>query len=122
MPFAKIHPSAPTVVVDEVPDGIGEYNTKADAALNNKAYLLPMTEVDKDYNPATQKRTGPVYTVNADDVVATYTVTNKSRAELDAEADASELNAEDVDRLLRGQGVTRTEINQAKRDRGTPRP
>lgn len=40
----------------------------------------------------------------------------------DAEKEASTLNLEDVERLLRAQGMTASDIAQAKRARGTPMP
>jgi len=49
---------------------------------------LPQVVVGYEpFDPAAQKRTGPVNTVNADDVTSTYVVTNKTAQEIDAEKD-----------------------------------
>ena len=39
------------------------------------------------FDSRTQTRTGPVHTILADRVVSTYTITNKTQAQLDAERD-----------------------------------
>ena len=49
---------------------------------------LPVRYVNETYTPATQVRTGPVYAVDADEVVGTYTVRSKTAQELDDEKDA----------------------------------
>ena len=41
------------------------------------------------FDPNTQKRTGPVYTILPDKVVSTYAVTNKTAREIDGEKTAS---------------------------------
>jgi len=49
---------------------------------------LPQVVVGfEPFDPETQKRTGPINVINADDVTSTYTVTNKTAQEIDAEKD-----------------------------------
>ena len=49
---------------------------------------LPIQPVgDVAYDPATQTKDGPVYSVLSDRITATYAIRNKTPAELDAERD-----------------------------------
>ena len=60
-----------------------------DAAELKKLSWLPVRRVGfEPFNPAVQVRTGPMYVIEPDEVVATYTVRDKTAQELDAEKDA----------------------------------
>ena len=50
---------------------------------------LPVRYENEAYDPATQVRTGPEYAVDADEVVATYTVRDKTVQEIDDEKTAA---------------------------------
>ena len=52
-----------------------------------KDYYVPAVLVDPPFNSSTQTKTGPVYDIHAGTI--TYTVTNKTAAQLAAEKDAS---------------------------------
>jgi hypothetical protein len=57
-------------------------------SLEGKPYrvILPVVTTNPPYNSATQIRTGPVVTIAATEVTRVWTVTDKSQAQLDAEA------------------------------------
>ena len=82
---ALIYPSAPTVIAErrmidtaaDIPAG-PQHNYKA-------SLWRPVVEVGNDaFDPATQKKTGPVTTIEATQVVDTYTISSLSAPELDA--------------------------------------
>ncbi len=89
----------------------GTFNTRATAALNGKAFLLPIERVGfTPFNSALQKRTGPVDVVQPAKVVETYVVVNKTAQELDDEKTA----IANVDVDLRIQKAVAAEVR--KRD------
>lgn len=82
---------------------------EAAPSLAGKPYrlVLPVLTVDPPYDPATQRRTGPVLVIGETAVTRTYSVTDKSAAEIEAETDlrrdgiAAQLDAaEDVLRAI----------------------
>ncbi len=61
----------------------------------------PVADTDPPFDGATQKRTGPVVNVKADDVTRVWTVTDKTAQELDAEKDAQAASEIDGGRMLK---------------------
>ncbi len=69
------------------------FRTRDGAIAWSKAALkrlgwLPVNEVNAAFDPALQIRTGPTLKVGADAVTATYTVRDKTAAEIDQEKEA----------------------------------
>lgn len=62
-----------------------QYNTKADSAVNGKAYLVEVEVTDPPYDPATQVKEGPVDAYTGTNAVRIYTVRDKTPQELAAE-------------------------------------
>lgn len=52
---------------------------------NGRPMLRPITRVSPPFDPASQVRSGPVYTINPANVVETFAVRAKSQGEIDAE-------------------------------------
>lgn len=50
--------------------------------------VLVVEETNPSHDPLTQTKTGPVVTIEADKVTRVWTVTDKTQAEMDADADA----------------------------------
>ena len=62
---------------------------------------LPLIDINPPFNSETQKRTGPAVVVSADSVTRTWTVTDKTAAELDAEKDAEATGQIDGQKLIK---------------------
>lgn len=60
------------------------FNTLSDAAKMEYGWF-PTEVVQPDFDPRSQTRTGPVYTVRADDVLAVWTVQDRDLATVKAE-------------------------------------
>ncbi len=67
----------------------GTFVTKMISQSTGKPYLLPIERIGYEpFDPALQKRTGPVDDIQASKVVETYTITNKTEQELNDEKTA----------------------------------
>lgn len=62
---------------------------------------LPVSGDEPTFDPATQKRSGPMVTVGATEVTRAWAVTNKTAAEIDAEKDAQAVGEIDGLKALR---------------------
>lgn len=71
-------------------NSIMEYRSNLDPKAGTKPgyKILPVIDTDPAYNDATQKKTGPVIKVNADNVTRVWTVTDLTAPELAAILDA----------------------------------
>ena len=88
--YAYVEEGSVVSTTDTLPDAwenVSGLLYLSDAELKPLGWL-PVVEVNAAYDPATQDRTGPVYTVNADDVTATYTVVDRNLAAMKAERQA----------------------------------
>ena len=66
---------------------ISGFHLLSNTKLKKFGWLPVRREGFEPFDPAAQVRTGPAYAIEADEVVATYTVRDKTAQELDAEKD-----------------------------------
>lgn len=81
---ALIYPSAPTVIAERRMIDV------ATIPPNKVSWWRPIVEVGNDaFDPLTQKKTGPVTTIEANQVVDTYTVVSLTEQEISDNKDAA---------------------------------
>ena len=84
MLYFKIDPSN-NVILDALDGDFAGYNTKVDAAINGKPYLVEVIITDPIYDSATQVKEGPIDSYDGAVATRIYTVRGKTQEELNSE-------------------------------------